>query len=154
MKLAAMVDVGTMSAGELPDKSSTVLDMVRVAGCCDQVEGMIELGNAAAAKGLEVALVLLEISCEKAAKIEATLARLAQHSQARTVYVCDTRGALYNEQVELCERGGGARSWALMMGGRGAGGAPHQPLPRQAPQHHRRLLRRQQPPDVLLKLRP
>jgi len=75
--------------------------MVRVAGCCDQVEGMIELGNAAAAKGLEVALVLLEISCEKAAKIEATLARLAQHSQARTVYVCDTRGALYNEQVEL-----------------------------------------------------
>ena len=57
--------------------------------------------NAAVAKGLEAAVIISSISVEKMGRIEACLDKLAATCSAQTVYFDDTRGALYNEQVEM-----------------------------------------------------
>ena len=104
LKLAAMCDVGMLQPDEIPNAKDTILGMLRVATCCDQVDAAIELANAAVDKGLEAAVMLLEISVERMSSIEACLDKLAKNCKAQVYYICDTRGALYNEQVEILTR--------------------------------------------------
>mmetsp|Transcript_19197 Transcript_19197/g.52994 ORF Transcript_19197/g.52994 Transcript_19197/m.52994 type:complete len:735 (-) Transcript_19197:41-2245(-) len=100
LKLAAMCDVGFLAPEELPEKASSLLHLIRVAGCCHQAEAIAQLVDAASAKGFEVGVVIHDISIERMESIESCLARLAA-SKANIVTIDDTRGALYNEQVEL-----------------------------------------------------
>ena len=101
LKLAAMCDVGLITAEDIPHQRDTLINMLRVACCCDQIDEAIVIANAAVAKGLEAAVIISSISVEKMGRIEACLDKLAATCSAQTVYFDDTRGALYNEQVEM-----------------------------------------------------
>jgi len=101
LKLAAMCDVGTITADEIPNKKDTLLDMLRINCCCAQIDEAIRLANDAKAKGLETAIVICEVSIEKLETIDSALDAIASSCQAQVIYLQDTRGALYNEQVEV-----------------------------------------------------
>jgi len=121
LKLAAMCDVGLIEPSELPAAGETLLDMVRVAACCHQVDAAIALANAAAARGLEAVVVLTEVSAERLDTVEAALAALsAGLAPGVSVGLCDSRGALHSEQAEVLSRLAVARLPGRTVGFAGA----------------------------------
>ena len=101
LKLAAMCDVGLITPDEIPHQRDTLINMIRVATTCEQIDDAIAIANAAVAKGHEAAIMLVSISHEEMASIEACLGKIGGTCSAQVVYIADTRGALYNEQVEM-----------------------------------------------------
>ena len=101
LKLAAMCDVGLITPEEIPHQRDTLINMIRVATTCEQIDDAIVIANAAVAKGHEAAIMLVSISHEEMASIESCLDKIGGTCSAQVVYIADTRGALYNEQVEM-----------------------------------------------------
>jgi 4-hydroxy 2-oxovalerate aldolase len=81
----------------LPKKDS-VLDMIRVATYIHQIPTALDMVKDAHDKGYETALNIMAISTVQDREIESALAAAAQ-SPADTLYVVDSNGSLYSEQV-------------------------------------------------------
>jgi len=99
IKLCAMADVDRTDYHEdiLP-KEKSVLDCIRVAAYIHQIPGAIDMIKDAHDKGYETTLNLMAISTVQDRELEDALAALAR-SPVDTVYVVDSNGALYSEQV-------------------------------------------------------
>eukprot|EP01065_Artemidia_motanka_P027770 TRINITY_DN32978_c0_g1_i1.p1 TRINITY_DN32978_c0_g1~~TRINITY_DN32978_c0_g1_i1.p1 ORF type:complete len:752 (+),score=239.41 TRINITY_DN32978_c0_g1_i1:58-2256(+) len=103
LKLAAMADIGRVTIADIPDRRDTLISMVRVACYVSQVDEAIALVNACKDKGFETGLLLMALSTVSVQEIESALDRIAP-SRADTVYVTDSYGSLYGEQVENLTR--------------------------------------------------
>ena len=62
LKLSAMVDVGRITADDIPHSNDTLIDMVRVAFYDDQVDEAVKIANACNDKGFEVGLLFMALS--------------------------------------------------------------------------------------------
>ena len=62
LKLSAMVDVGRITADDIPHSNDTLIDMVRVAFYHNQVEEAVKIANACTDKGFEVGLLFMALS--------------------------------------------------------------------------------------------
>eukprot|EP00451_Oxyrrhis_marina_P013373 CAMPEP_0204323214 /NCGR_PEP_ID=MMETSP0469-20131031/9221_1 /ASSEMBLY_ACC=CAM_ASM_000384 /TAXON_ID=2969 /ORGANISM="Oxyrrhis marina" /LENGTH=725 /DNA_ID=CAMNT_0051304647 /DNA_START=17 /DNA_END=2194 /DNA_ORIENTATION=- len=100
LKLAAMVDVGRVTEADIPHSRDTLVDMVRVACYAHQIDEAIQLANSCVGKGYEVGVLFMALSSVNMADINACLDKLEGTCSCHFVYVTDSFGSLYCEQVE------------------------------------------------------
>ena len=101
LKLAAMADAEKCDYREdiLP-KEQSVLDVIRVATYVYQLPVAIDMINDAADKGYEVTCNLMAVSTVQDVELDKALEELAK-TPAATIFVVDSFGSLYAEQIEL-----------------------------------------------------
>jgi len=99
LKLSVMADAERTDYHEdiLP-KEQSVLDMVRVATYIHQIPIAIDMIKDAADKGYETTCNLMAISTVQESQLRSALEALAE-SPVGTIYVVDSFGSLYSEQI-------------------------------------------------------
>jgi len=99
LKLCAMADAERTDYHEdiLPKKDS-VLDCIRVAGYINQIPLAVDMLNDAHQKGYETVMQLMSISVVQEHELGEALEALVR-TPASAIYVVDSFGALYSEQV-------------------------------------------------------
>lgn len=98
LKISVMADADRTNREDLLPKKDSVIDCVRVACYIHQVPMALDLIRDAHDKGYETALNIMAISTVQEREIETAL-QVAGKSPAETVYVVDSNGSLYSEQV-------------------------------------------------------
>ena len=101
LKLSVMADVGRANLQrDLLPKQDSVLDMVRVATYINTMPTAIEMIEYADSLGYETTCNIMAISKARTEDIEEAL-RLLAKSPIKTVYIVDSYGALFPEQVQF-----------------------------------------------------
>lgn len=104
LKLAVMADAERCDYQEdIPPKKDSVIDMIRVAAYVTQIPSALEMVKDAHDKGYETTLNLMAASTIPDRELDEGLAMMAQ-SEARAIYVVDSFGSLYSEQVHRLVR--------------------------------------------------
>ena len=99
LKLCVMADVGrTDYKRDILPKSESVIDMIRVATYIHQIPAAIEMIQDAKEKGYEVTVNLMAVSKVADENLDNGLELLA-NSDADVIYLVDSFGAFYPEQV-------------------------------------------------------
>ena len=99
LKLSAMADAGKSDYRDdiLPCKQS-VLDMIRIATYIHQIPLALDMIKDAHDKGYETTVNLMSISTVVESELDKAL-ELLVNSEVGTIYVVDSFGALYSEQI-------------------------------------------------------
>jgi 4-hydroxy 2-oxovalerate aldolase len=99
LKIAVMADADrTDYKNDILPKSESVIDLVRVACYIHQIPLAIEMVKDAADKGYETMLQLMAVSTVQERDLDAAL-EVAANSDAGGVYIVDSFGSLYSEQI-------------------------------------------------------
>jgi 4-hydroxy 2-oxovalerate aldolase len=99
LKLAVMADADrTNYKRDILPKSESVIDLIRVACYIHQVPLALDMVKDAVDKGYEVMLQLMAVSAVNEGDLDAALAEAAK-SDAGGVYIVDSFGSLYSEQI-------------------------------------------------------
>lgn len=99
LKLSAMADIGRIDPEDIPAKSESVIDMIRVACYVHQIDKAIWLAEHCMDKGYEVTVNLMAVSKVNEPELDEALSDLA-NSRVPTIYVVDSFGSLYCESIE------------------------------------------------------
>lgn len=100
MKLAVMADVGrTDFKKDILPKKDSVIDMIRVATYINTIPAAIEMIEDAHKKGYETTVNIMAVSKVNDADLDTGLELLAQ-SSVEVIYLVDSFGAFYPEQIE------------------------------------------------------
>ncbi len=101
LKLCVMADAERCDYHEdiLPKKDS-VIDMIRVATYINQIPTALDMVSDAHDKGYETTVNLMAVSTVPERELNEGLELLA-HSEAKAIYVVDSFGALYSEQIDF-----------------------------------------------------
>jgi len=104
LKLTVMADAEKCDYHEdIPPKKESVIDMVRVATYINQIPTAVDMVKDAHDKGYETTVNLMAISTVPDRELNEGL-ELLTASEAKAVYVVDSFGALYSEQVQYLVR--------------------------------------------------
>lgn len=105
MKIAVMADVGrTDFKHDIIDKNDSVIDMVRIATYINTIPAAIEMVEYCHDKGYETTVNIMAISSANNTDIDEALT-LIGHSPADGIYIVDSYGAIYPEQMrKLADR--------------------------------------------------
>src|SRR4051812_8815344 len=99
LKLAVMADAERCDYhDDIPPKKERVVDMIRVATYINQIPTALEMVKDAHDKGYETTVNLMAVSTVPDRELNEGLEMIAT-SEAKAVYVVDSFGALYSEQV-------------------------------------------------------
>jgi 4-hydroxy 2-oxovalerate aldolase len=100
MKMSAMADVGRIDHEDIPPKEQSVLDMIRVACYAKEVDKAISLAHDCLDKGYEATINLMAVSKVLERDLDEALDDLSK-SRVPVVYLVDSFGALYSEQIHF-----------------------------------------------------
>lgn len=100
IKLSAMADIGRIEFEDIPLKSDSSLDMIRVACYVHQMDAAIALAHHCMDKGYEATINLMAVSTVGLRDLDEALNDLAE-SRVPTIYLVDSFGAFYSEDVEV-----------------------------------------------------
>jgi 4-hydroxy 2-oxovalerate aldolase len=104
LKLSAMADTGrTDYHMDILPKDQSVLSLIRVACYIHQISAAIDIVKDAHDKGYETSLNLMAVSTVKESEIDTALEMLVK-SEVDVIYLVDSFGALYSEQVHYLVR--------------------------------------------------
>lgn len=109
-KLATMVDVGRVEVAQVPDKKDSVVDMVRVACYIKEIDKAIDLAKRFHDKGYETTINIMAISTALQPDMEEALNDL-ENAPVKAVYVVDSFGALFSEQIHFLVKLYGQYLW-------------------------------------------
>jgi 4-hydroxy 2-oxovalerate aldolase len=99
LKLSIMADAERCDYQEdIPPKKESVIDMIRIASYISQIPTAMEMVKDAHDKGYETTVNLMAVTTIPERELNEGLELLAQ-SETEAVYVVDSFGALYSEQV-------------------------------------------------------
>ena len=99
LTLSVMADVDRTDYHEdIPPRDKSVVGLVRVACYINQIPAAIDMIKDAHDKGYETTINLMAISVVRERELDEALELLAK-SEASTIYLVDSFGALYSEQV-------------------------------------------------------
>lgn len=99
MKIAVMADVGrTDFKRDIIDRSDSVIDLVRVATYINTIPAAIEMVEYCHEKGYETTINIMAISNDNDTDIDEAL-ELIGHSNVDGIYIVDSYGAIYPEQM-------------------------------------------------------
>ncbi len=105
LKLCAMADTGRTNLDDILPKKDSVLDLIRVATYIHQIPAALEIVKDAKNKGYEVALNLMAVSTVPDYELDNGLETLVDVPEIDFLYVVDSFGSLYYEQIgDLIER--------------------------------------------------
>ncbi len=100
IKLSAMADIGRIDLDDIPLKSDSSLDMIRVACYAHQVDKGIELAEHCIEKGYETAINVMAVSTVGMRELDEALADLAK-CKVPIIYLVDSFGSFYSEDIEM-----------------------------------------------------
>ena len=109
-KISVIVDTGRIDEAQIPDKKDSVVDLVRVACYIKDVDKAIKLVNFFHDKGYETTCNIMAISTALIPDVEEGLAQLAE-SPVGTVYVVDSYGSMFSEQIHFLTKLYGKYMW-------------------------------------------
>lgn len=99
MKIAVMADVGRCDfKKDIVNKKDSPVDMVRIATYINTIPAAVEMIEDCTKKGYETTVNIMAVSKSNDVDIEAALELLGQ-SSVGTVYLVDSYGSLYPEQI-------------------------------------------------------
>ena len=99
LKISVMADVGrTNMKRDIPPKSESVVDMVRVATYINTIPAAIEMANYCSDMGYEVTVNIMAISTAGENELDLALELLASQSKAQYIYLVDSYGSLYRSR--------------------------------------------------------
>lgn len=99
MKLSVMADVGRCDyKNDIPQKSDSVVDMIRVATYIHQIPAAIDMIEDAKAKGYEVTCNIMAVSNAQESDVAQALAMVGA-SSVDGIYIVDSYGSLFPEQI-------------------------------------------------------
>ena len=105
LKLSVMADTGRTNPSDFLPRSESVIDMIRVATYIHQIPAALELVRDAKQKGYEVCLNLMAVSTVPDYELDTGLEVIAKSEEVDYLYVVDSFGSLYYEQIgDLIER--------------------------------------------------
>ncbi|MCK5676677.1 MAG: nucleoid-structuring protein H-NS, partial [Verrucomicrobia bacterium] len=99
IKLSVMADTGRTNPSDILPKSESVIDLIRVATYIHQLPAALDLVKDAKDKGYEVALNLMAVSTVPDYELDNGLEAIAKVDEIDFLYVVDSFGSLYDEQV-------------------------------------------------------
>ncbi len=100
-KIAVMMDAHKSYAEDIIPKSESVVDMIRVATYVKDVDKAINIANTAMAAGYETTVNVMSVSVEGGIFLEEALHQIEEETKVQAVYVVDSFGALYSEEVHF-----------------------------------------------------
>lgn len=100
MKLSAMVDIGRIDSEDILPQKDSILDMIRVACYAKEIDKAIALAHECLDKGYEATINLMAVSKLLERDLDETLDDLSK-SDVPVVYLVDSFGALYSEQIHF-----------------------------------------------------
>ena len=98
-KISVMVDMGRVDPSTIPQKSESLIDMMRVASYVKDIDKAIELANQIQTKGYEVTINLMAVSHARELELDEALIQVEKESNVDALYLVDSFGALYSEQI-------------------------------------------------------
>ncbi len=99
IKFSAMADIGRIDYDDIPMRSDSSLDMVRVACYVHQVDAAIDLAQHCQDKGFETTINLMAVSTVGIRDLNEALEDLSK-SRVPIIYLVDSFGAFYSEDID------------------------------------------------------
>ncbi|MFA6601216.1 MAG: aldolase catalytic domain-containing protein [Candidatus Omnitrophota bacterium] len=99
-RISVMVDVDRVNLDDVKPKKESPVDMIRTACYVKDVDKAIFLANHFADKGYETAVNLMAISKVLETDLNECLEQLEKECRAQVIYIVDSNGALYQEQID------------------------------------------------------
>ena len=99
-KLSVMVDVGRVEKDDIMPCDQSIIDMYRVATYVKDTDKAIDLANEAASKGYETTINIMAISKALDNELDEALDQIERESKVQAVYIVDSFGALYSENIQ------------------------------------------------------
>jgi len=100
IKLSAMADIGRIDSEDIPPKKDSILSMIRVACYAKEIDKGIALAHECLDKGYEATINLMAVSKVLERDLDEALDDLSK-SYVPVVYLVDSFGALYSEQIHF-----------------------------------------------------
>ena len=98
-KISVMVDIGRVDPSTIPQKSGSLIDMMRVASYVKDIDKAIDLANQIKTKGYEATINLMAVSHARERELDEALMQVEKESNVDALYLVDSFGALYSEQI-------------------------------------------------------
>ena len=98
-KISVMVDIGRVDPSTIPQKSESLIDMMRVASYVKDIDKAIDLANQIQTKGYEATINLMAVSHAREVELDEALMQVEKESNVDALYLVDSFGALYSEQI-------------------------------------------------------
>ncbi|MFH1380464.1 MAG: aldolase catalytic domain-containing protein [bacterium] len=99
-KISVMVDVGRVNLDDIKPASESPVSMIRVASYVKDIDKSMFMVNHIAEKGYETTINLMAISKDKGEELDEALHQLEKECTANVIYIVDSFGSLYQEQIE------------------------------------------------------
>ncbi|MFC1809346.1 aldolase catalytic domain-containing protein [Candidatus Omnitrophota bacterium] len=99
-KISIMVDVGRVNLDDVKPASESPVDMVRTAAYVKDIDKSIFMANHFAEKGYETTINIMAISRDEGPELDEALHQIEEECKADVIYVVDSFGSLYQEQIE------------------------------------------------------
>jgi 4-hydroxy 2-oxovalerate aldolase len=100
-KITVMQDAHKAKAEDVLERDKSVVDMIRVATYVKDVDKAIALAQNASQKGYDCTINIMAISHESSPFLDEALQQIEEETEAKAVYVVDSFGALYSEEVHF-----------------------------------------------------
>lgn len=98
-KISVMADIGRFDPQTLVPKSESYIDMMRVASYVKDIDKAIDLVNTLKGKGYETTINIMAVSHARERELDEALEQVEKESEVDVVYLVDSFGALYSEQI-------------------------------------------------------
>lgn len=99
IKLSAMADIGRIDYEDIPRRTESSIDLIRVACYAHQVDAAVDLAHHCMDKGFDTTINLMAVSTVGLRELDESLADLAK-SRVPVIYLVDSFGAFYSEDID------------------------------------------------------
>lgn len=100
-KISVMADIGRVDLDAINHADESPVDLIRVACYAKDVDKAIAMVNEFVEKGYETTINVMAISRTSDAELEEALHQLEEESKTPTIYVVDSFGSMYQENIEM-----------------------------------------------------
>ncbi|GJL78287.1 MAG: hypothetical protein NPINA01_12760 [Nitrospinaceae bacterium] len=98
-KISVMADIGRFNPEDVLPASESYVDMMRVASYVKDIDKAINLVNTLKSKGYETTVNIMAVSHARERELDEALEQVEKESEVDVVYLVDSFGALYSEQI-------------------------------------------------------
>jgi 4-hydroxy 2-oxovalerate aldolase len=98
-KISVMADIGRFNPADVLPAGESYVDMMRVASYIKDIDKAIDLVNTLKGKGYETTINIMAVSHARENELDEALQQVEKESGVDVVYLVDSFGALYSEQI-------------------------------------------------------
>ena len=99
VKISVMADIGRFDPESVVPCGESHIDMFRVASYVKDIDKAIDLVNKLNGKGYETTINIMAVSHARERELDEALVQVEKESAADVIYLVDSFGALYSEQI-------------------------------------------------------